>query len=736
MTTRRKALRLISAGAAAGMMPWPGQVFAAGQISVSIRVTLPPLAVAPAGVFLEAIVEDRAARQSVHGAFSSQYLPAFHEFHYRWSLPDAGPVRAPAHLVDAHRRTDRAEGPFMARVFATPGRHRVAVEVTAPDGRTGQAEAIVDVADPEAAFSAESTIVVSANGDFTGAPAHSARNAVIDLEAAMARYNALDVPQVRILLRRGQDYSGPRKAFALKAQRAHCLIGAWGTGAAPRIDLRARGGTFMTVAKAWSGRSLVLSDLHFQGGWDPTTELWQGGAHKSIVRLDGESALLLHACREDGCAATINARRIKAPRPGGTMIFVNEHIKTDFKDYLLLCPREQADVAITGSQVVQHPQALNGAQARGKTSEAAYGRNAHNFFRGSARRLYIASNDIFVRHGWSTGTLYDNHALRLNRNNVRGMRAVIARNHIEGMLAQQAKKGAVPINMLIEQNYIVANPMTRPAFVFLGGATTLRNNIVLEHDTPRQPGGGSGFKGFVGLNWDGRNKAAGRMPVLIYHNSFILLRRKARTEILDQDGQALSHVYLGNNLLWAPELAQDPTGHGPLDRASLGWDARYRGARLGWAGLEKQNLPQTLLPGDRFTVPYWNDMFGQRLSQADFAGQAGRHVIEIRIKGKRQAFDAQKGEAKFDFLSEGVRVTNQTPLRWPEGAGFRLHCDRGATPTAMQTAYAHPPGTISLYRPLPAAGAWRSADLKLRALHDFLGERRSDTPSRGAVEPG
>ena len=147
-------------------------------------------------------------------------------------MPNAGPVRAPEHLVAAHRRTDQAMGPFMARVFAIPGRHRVVVDAFAPDGRRGRAEVMVEVADPERAFGPDYTIIVAQDGDFTGAPAHNRRNAVTDLTSAFKRYNALKgAAQVRILLRRAQVHLSPvKRGLEFKSQSAHCHIGAWGSG--------------------------------------------------------------------------------------------------------------------------------------------------------------------------------------------------------------------------------------------------------------------------------------------------------------------------------------------------------------------------------------------------------------------------------------------------------------------------------------------------------------------------
>lgn len=748
MTTRRTALGLLSAATLLPVFPRQG---AADTLGLSIRMTAPPLAVAPVGVFLEAVLDAPFPSSHPNGAdFPAAYRAAFHEITYVWSLPDEGPIRTPEHLTDAHRRTDQTMGPFIARVFETPGRHRVVVEAFAPDGRRGRAEIMVEVSDPAAVFDADGTIVVAADGDFTGAPAHHPRNALRDLSAAFRRYGELGVGQVQILLQRGEVHLPPAKrGLHFKAQQPHCHIGAWGTGPRPIIDLSRSSAGLFTLFPEWDGHALVLRDLHLKGGWDPTIELWRGAPQSSVVSTRGDAALLLHNCREEGCNVTVNSR---PPNPSSgfrAMTFFNEYDKTDFKDFLLLGPRDEVDVAITGCRIVQNPDALSGGENRKVTSYGLYGRNAHNFIRCSARRLYVASNDIFIRHGWAAQKVFDNAAFRLNRNDVPDMAVVIARNHIEGMMARASKRGAVPMNMLIEQNYIVSNPSNARAVLLQGGAASLRNNIILEHDTPKLPRTGTGFRGFVLLGWDGKNATTRAMPVWVHNNSFILLRSDTNVQhgpgTVINDDAGFTHVSEVNNLLWAPNLSDDPTGDGPLDTTSLGWDARYRGARLGWARVSDQTLPQQMFPGDEILMPYWQDFFGTSLRQSDFAGEAGRHVIIVRLENrKRLTFEAMTGEAAFQFEPEGVRVTNLSPTRWPQGAEFTLHCDRGATPTAMQTQYGHPPGTLSLYAPQPGAGAWQSAGPGVPVFYDFLGRLRPGTThpdapagraSRGAVEP-
>lgn len=747
MPTRRSVIGQFSAATLVSALPAGAQN--TDTLPLSISVTTPPLMVAPVGVFFEAVL-DEPVRSTRRGAntFPDAYLPEFHEITYIWSLPDVGPISTPEHLIAEHRRSDRAFGPFIARVFETPGRHRIAVEAFSPDGRHGRAEVFIDVADPANTFGPAGTIVVSADLDFTGAPPHDPRNALPDLESAFARYQQLGLAQVQILLRRNQVHVPPKgKSLRFRDQRGHCHLGAWGAGARPMVDMSHSGAGLLLVHPKWDGHALVMRDLHIRGGWDPMVELWDGPAHGAVISPRGDAAVLLHNCFEERCSVTVNSRPPKTSTGIRAMTFINAYEKTDFKDFLLLGPRDHVDVAVTGCRVVQNRMALNGGENRAVTSYSRYGRNSHSFVRCSASRLYIASNDIFIRHGWAQQKVIDNPAFRINRNNVPNMRAIVARNHIEGMIVRGAKATAVPLNLLIEQNYVVANPTTGPAIELRGGSVSVRNNIILEHATPKARGTGRGFQNFLSLRWRGKpNHVTQDMPFFVHNNSFILLRGQMPKNftLIENEKGGFSQIQSGNNLLWAPKFATDPTGDGPLDTTSLGWDARYPGFRIGWARLKKQALPQHLFPGDTFVVPYWTDFLGFPLSRADFEGEAGRHALIIHASDGNRSYDALSGEVQVSFEDEGVRVAYLGSEHWRAGATFSLHCDRGRTPSALQTDFAQPPGTLALYTPLEGAGAWQSATPDLLASYDFLGRVRPGTglfaapqgrPSRGAVEP-
>lgn len=754
--TRRKLLEMTSASAVALTLGHPlcaqgrPPSNVAAHLTVSLLTTAPSLEVAPAGYFFEAEVLEPAEERSATRKYTDGYDSNFHKPFYLWTFSDAGRFETPAHLVEPHRRKDSATGPFVGKVFDQDGTHRVRVDVYYPDGRWGWAETQVQVRASNAAFAAAETIIVAPDGNFAGAPPHLPRNAMRSLEQAFDRFAQLGTAHARILLKRGAIHvRGADDSFSLNRQTPDCLIGAWGSGARPVVDLRAGGGPFLSVGAKWAGRTMILSDLAFRGSWDSTVELWRGGRLRQLLSFKADATLTLHNCRETGCAVSVDSRDPRNRSPQGAQIFFNAYAKTDFKDFMLLAPRTLTDISVTGCRVVQHSQALNGGENRGTTSYALYARNSHNFIRCSARRLYVACNDIFVRHGWAPFRVYDNHPLRLNRNNASGMRAVIARNHLEGMIMRQAggAKGEVaPTNILIEQNYIVDNPTVTPTLAFRSGPVTLRNNIVLEHDTPKLPKSGRGFQEFIGLSTTGKGPSISNHPFFIHHNSFICLRQTIKEgppRIVRNEGE-YRHVEVSDNILWAPHLDRPRTDDGPLDIIRLGWDARYRGIRLGWARLENFELSRNIVPGDSITFPYWRDFLGHPLSAQDFAGQADRHAIRLVAKKKKTDFDALKGEIAVRFLSKAVEVVNQSGQIWRAGALLALHCDRGTTPMTMDERFAQPGGTLALYTPARDSGAAGNAQGALHSEVDFLGNPRpgsaqADAPpgraARGALEP-
>jgi hypothetical protein len=759
MPTRRELLGISSATALALALGRPGGPALAqtgssdAELTVSLRITRPSMEVAPAGYFFEAEVREAFEEAPATPAYSPAYDAGFHKPLYLWRTSDAGRFETPGHLVEAHRRKDQGTGRFFGKVFDTPGAHQVRVDVFYPDGRRGSASTRLRVEDPATAFAPVEIILVAADGDFGEAPPHLQTNAMRTLAEAYQRFGQLGTGRACILLKRGQihDWRPEDPGLRFDAPGPDCLLGAWGQGPPPVVDLAAGGGTFLSIGPGWQGKTLVVRDLRFRGSWDPTVELWRAGSLTRLFYMQADATLVLHNCREDGCAVTLETRDPDRRGPAGAQIFFNEYAKTDFKDFLLLCPRQDVDIAITGCRVVQNLQALNGGENRRATSYALYGRNAHNFIRCSARRLYVAANDIFIRHGWAGAKIYDNHPFRLNRNNIPGMQAIIARNHIEGMIVRQsndARNGAFPMNLLIEQNYIVDNPTVTPVMSFLSGPVTIRNNIIIEHDTPKLPKSGAAFKGFIGLDWDGVQAVNRDAPFFIYNNSFIDLKRDANAGqgpaiVFNKGGY--THVQEANNILWVPNQTTARLGDGPLDTTSLGWDARYLGVRLGWASRKGEVLPAAVPHRGAFVLPYWRDFLGHPLSRDSFAGEAGRHALRVQVNGRKRAFDGLKRQVAFRFDPNGITITNLSGVDWPAGAEITVHCDRGTTPGAMETAYGQAPGTLSLYRPLSDAGAAGTGAGPLLALVDFLGRVRpgaahpqapAGRPARGAMEPG
>ncbi|MEL6959395.1 MAG: hypothetical protein AAGL89_10635 [Pseudomonadota bacterium] len=742
MTTRRTALGLLAA--ATSVKFWPNALHAQSR-ELTIKVTQPSLGVAPMAVFLEAEISGSAVPSFFTRNAPVPYRTDFHEVTYIWTLPNQQETRTPEHLVDEHRRRDRVFGPFISHVFSRSGPQDVRVDAFLPDGTHLMAETVLQIGDPSSVFGPANTILVSAIEPDANAPDHQSDNAVATLTDAFERLDKLGTENAQILLARGQVHTGPlERGLHLGRRSPNCHIGAWGDGPRPIIDLSHSEASLVVTRDTWEEKTLVIRDLHFKGGWDPTTELWSDAHQSAIISTRGNASILLHQSLEEGCAITVNSRQPRNSSSARSMTVFNEYTKTNFKDFLLLGPRDQVDVGITGCLIAQHPDALNGGENRGATSYALYGRNAHNFIRCSADRLYVASNDIFIRHGWALNRVFDNPAFRLNRNDIHGMRAVIARNHIEGMIVRASRNGAVPMNLMIEQNYLISNPSAARAVFLSGGAATLRNNIILEHDTPKLPKTGSGFRAFVTLGWDGADPTTRDMPILIYNNSFICLRGPENTphgvsDILNRD-EAFTAVQAQNNILWAPSLG---VGDGPLNMTSLSWDSRYRGARLGWARAEDIELTQNILPEDTVLISYWVDFLGFQLTRASFAGEVGRHAALVDDGTAKSRFEALTGDIALSFDPDGVRLTNLSGQIWPHGAILTLHCDRGTTPSEMNEDFGHPSGTVSLYQPTEQSPAWRSANSGLLAFYDFLGKLRPGTTHpasqegrahRGAIE--
>lgn len=125
-----------------------------------------------------------------------------------------------------------AHGPHAAHVFETPGAYTVTCEARKRGHAPVVQKMTVTVLDPDEVFAGKNTYVVSADGDFSGAPA-GARTYRSWKDAISAANSGAGGTSRRILFKRGQRHSKNRDNPNGYHDRLH--IGAFGSGRPPVI---------------------------------------------------------------------------------------------------------------------------------------------------------------------------------------------------------------------------------------------------------------------------------------------------------------------------------------------------------------------------------------------------------------------------------------------------------------------------------------------------------------------
>jgi len=196
-------------------------VTGAAQITPSLAASRVS-GVAPLAVFFDAT-----------GTTAASTSRPFHELEYRWSFGDAASgewTRTPG-MPNLSRNS--ATGPVASHLFESPGTYTVTLTVL--DG-SGSATRSVDitVADPDAEFAA-STLCVGNSQPVAGAGGCPAGAAVLQSSDFAAAINGNLASRKRILFQRGDTFAS--SASANVRFDGPGLVGAFGSGAAPRVNL-------------------------------------------------------------------------------------------------------------------------------------------------------------------------------------------------------------------------------------------------------------------------------------------------------------------------------------------------------------------------------------------------------------------------------------------------------------------------------------------------------------------
>lgn len=680
-------------------------------------------------------------------------------FVYNWGEPGER-FTVPENLTDEHRDRNTAIGPAAGHMYRRGGSYNYYVLGYDGSGNYGWAKGTITVREPD--FTIYETVVIDPDGDFSGSPA--AAKKLRSLQELNQSLSSDTAERARVLLRRGKKFPITE---SLK-QKAY-FIDSFGSGDHPVIDIKE---SASAVFKNYVNAFIRCSNIGFQGYWDASIDM---PTDRSIniastcyvsFNFTGMADVIFDNCTEVG---TTIGHQLGVPG----RIIIHEHNRTNCRDYTIIGEHEDMHLYYIGCKDVPTVDAPNGAMDRnqfehgvGKPS-AAYIRNGHQGIRiGFAKTVVISNNDMFARQGWSLQNIFsDNPCIRLMTNTAvvgdKVVKAKIAinRNNIEGTItaveSSGVKIGVLPVSAVFEKNNVIMTATNRKAFQVQCAGWTVRDNKFQSPDLSGTPGNGGPAIGFVHFQLDAKYDAGNvshpdnfTVPNYVYNNTFVHNGRGEFDDVLFT-GHNLTEV--ANNISYRPNLSNPAITDGPLDKGSVGFEARYRGLRRGFELFRNYHvLASDVQPQATVILPYGLDWYGNVTNAAMFAGHWNRLQIGLNPDNSNQYKLPEKrysavltNESSFSFQQDGIHVTNLSADIWPAGQYVTLMLDRGNAMMDMDTRWATPAGTIAEYGITPQSGAYQDAD-GLVSMTDFYGRMRPGTgfhgspagvPSRGALEP-
>ncbi|MEM1430836.1 MAG: PKD domain-containing protein [Pseudomonadota bacterium] len=647
--------------------------------TVQISVTRAPSAAqyAPEAVWFEAEATNFNTDPVPAGALV--YDPAFHEIEYVWDFGDPGdtfaaPQNVPAEFKDANS----AGGMIASHVFRQPGTYTVtctARRVVDPDTMEVE-EAVssttITIGDADTIWTADNTIVVAHDGDFSGAPPSNFQctewteqsaggdpwfwNSVnwLGVLNGAGGGPATDAP-VRVLFKRGGDFTtdiaeGMSWSNFYQRQYSYIYYGGWGSGAKP-ISNRA-------LCLGLAGRAMTWDGVEIRDTYDDVTE---SGNRETLVTISGGGYALLTECdlNRGGTGISLTNASVVAP----LQLTVHDCVLEKIASYGLITTTRPVDYDGLGSRdriaYLGCRDLDTGNAPHGRATGNGAGNSQGPIRSNGNEDLIVASSDLYSRYGWTGKGVWsdgvpataEQPCLRVfssggSGGGVPNGRTVVSRCTGEGaefFTVTSLFQDRPPFgNLLIDQVIHVGSASTNTFGVSEMGAITVRNFLGIKPNVPAAFGMSSliyfaNFPHDSAVTWDEDARLA--EPIRMHNNSFILLREVD----LEQGAFGLIDNFDtftdANNVTYVPLSPAQPRHEdiAPFDSTEL-WDVRYLG---------------------------------------------------------------------------------------------RLEAEDGGV---LQTQFAAPDGSASLYRPQPGSPVVGST-IGLAAYSDLLGTPRTTTQSRGAIEP-
>lgn len=544
------------------------------------------LLAAPDAVFLRAHVNDRSIREAVR---PTDYDESHHRLRYLWDFGDAGAASGKVvNVPAAHNDLNTAYGKEVAHVFRQAGRFRVTCTVHGPEGLIGTGELIVAVDDPERAFGGTRTILLDPDG--VGDSAYPNAQVARDWDSAFAAAAQGPGTGSRVLLRRGRSYTRQSEQ-RLNRRNGSIHVGAFGDGAPP-VVFGLAGAAVFQVTPNFDGAA-VIQGLDLRGPWDAATETGAVGDRRvhGIQAAQGHGrSLLIDDCSLDGFGTGLFVLGERTPDEG--LFVLHDCDITNWGDYGVYTGTNMASyVAILGTAIHQHPEAMQGGMAKD-----GFSHNEHGPVRitGSGH-FHMDVCDLFSRTGWTRldGVPADQPCFRWNTSANPGSAGMVSRTAMEGgyaiaLLRDQNNSGERYLsNFVMEKCLLVGSASTIIGVQFHFTGQTLRNNIFVMPDLPSASvGWQSMVDGAERVNPEGQRDADA--PVEVYSNTLIQRRSPAnRGGPMNMDrGMDEFAVYsLENNLFHTPggagmggEAGLELTG-GPIETVGGTWQPRFLGLK-------------------------------------------------------------------------------------------------------------------------------------------------------------
>ena len=581
------------------------------------------------------------------------YDQRYHDLVYLWDFGtgETDVYTAPVNVLASWKKANVAYGPFVAKMFTrdmldglASKTFTVGLTVIEPSsGKVSSTTIDITVSDPDSAFTAATTYVVATDGDFTGAPAHDPANEFTRLVDAMTAATT-DVESNRVLFKRGQTFSMAGWNDTVNNNfRDHYLLGDWGTGTKPVIDMvpAAADAYFLFTNFNFNHVNIDrtsdvrIENLKFIGDYDATTA--SGDTTKRIYYARSQIFSAISGVDVDGVGAQIAfgfqiVGSVTAFNP--PVMHLHDSSITNYGTYpLYYSPAVHTKVLFTGFRGAQNPDAHG--EAGGAT------------FRNGWSDVYIDGSDFFHNSGKPTNVpqqplrMFDTPPTKDNGEFYHGAFCNIQRTSVEGAAKcfsitsnHSEPQRSARINALYEHCVFVKHVESEQVATVNSPGMTFRSNLVVIPGAPTAVKG-TNFWFHMGAN-DASGIASGS-PTKIYNNTFVCLRttvqNEGRVPNLNVDnlnaGWWDNSITIENNIEHYPNLDTPVVAAAPLDDTSpVLWVPRYKGDNTGGV-LDSRYAPPV---GSLRTFAPVNDPGGTGVSSAIGAATSGLSAFDsIRL---------------------------------------------------------------------------------------------------------